>query len=216
MEKENLCVDTDKSFMDYINNKIIRIVNSNEFKERLEKINRYYFNLKQEFHIRNLFLELLNDSFYNDSKSDLKAISEYPRINNKRVDLSIYDKKNKTRFSIEFKFQFSRDYNQFTKYKDLVNNDFIKRDTSLFILIIEHWNRPKKEKSEKEEYDDNWGIEHGLTKYIAYENEKEWENNINKILREYINAKLITKSIFITKLFDVEYYFYFLQKKECK
>ena len=192
--------------------------------------NKYYFNLKQEFHIRNLFLEVFNDGYNNES--NLKAISEYPRINNKRVDLSIYNKELNKSFCIEFKFQFSGDYKMFKKYEDVVYNDFIKRDTSLFILIVAHWARleKSKEKGEKEIYDENWGVKLGLTKYIAKGNKIEWKKNINNLfgeerIEEYNktekaittqnSSKLNKKCIKITEPYTTEYHFYFLQKKNC-
>ena len=56
-----------------------QIIKSQEFEDDLTKINKNYFNLKQESFIRNIILEKLNEFF--NIGSNYKALAEYPREN---------------------------------------------------------------------------------------------------------------------------------------
>lgn len=85
-----------------ISNTIYEIIKSVDFKNRLEKINNNYPNLKQENVIRNTILEHFNDFYANEH---VRAFAEHPRVNNTRVDLSIVNKYCFcTPYKIELKF----------------------------------------------------------------------------------------------------------------
>ncbi|WP_212750803.1 hypothetical protein, partial [Acinetobacter baumannii] len=72
---------------EFILTTIKNIISSTDFHESLEEINENFFNLKQESHIRNVLLIYINN-FFKKNYINYKALSEYPRINNTRVDLS--------------------------------------------------------------------------------------------------------------------------------
>lgn len=71
-----------------IKNQIIKIIDSHEFTDEITKINKNYFNLKQESFIRNGISERLNEVF-NSKNTNYKALAEYPRENKTKTDLSI-------------------------------------------------------------------------------------------------------------------------------
>ena len=58
-----------------IKNQIIKIIEIQEFKDDLTKINKNYFNLKQESFIRNTVLEKLNE-FFNNGSIKYRALAE--------------------------------------------------------------------------------------------------------------------------------------------
>lgn len=136
---------------------ISNIINSEEFRKKLETISANYTNLKQENVIRNYILERLNEYFFENGDSEKKAFAEHPRHNGSRVDLSIIDSKKRDQpYKIEFKYQFSGDNKNMTDYTRIIEKDFELRKSDLFILIIAHW-----KKSDKKDFDENH-IDHFL------------------------------------------------------
>jgi len=182
-----------------IKDRIYRIISSEKYKESIQKIAKNYFNLKQEFWFRNLLLEELNFEFEKNNEKELKAIAEHPRINKKRVDLSIINQKNiDTPYKIEFKYQYSGDLSNHKRTGKLIEDDYIKRGSDMFILIV--LNFSSKDGVEK---DKNWGIKNGISKYIS--KSEKWIENLNKSISTYAisnEIKEINHNIFIE---DLEY-----------
>ena len=58
---------------------LLSIIESDEFKNKLNELNDNFFNLKQEIHIRNLLVELFNQKHKEEGE---RAIAEY-RVPNK-------------------------------------------------------------------------------------------------------------------------------------
>ena len=190
---------------------ISNIINSEEFRKKLETISANYTNLKQENVIRNYILERLNEYFFENWDSEKKAFAEHPRHNGSRVDLSIIDrnKLDQPPYKIEFKYQFSGDNKNMTDYARIIEKDFELRKSDLFILIIAHW-----KKSDKKDFDEKWGISSNLSRFISAN--EEWTANITQAFKTFEktdNSKLIEfEKIQIEKPFNMEYYFYVLKR----
>lgn len=187
---------------------ILDIVNSISFKDHLANIHINYNNLKQENHIRNYILEQINTFLITNNYHSHRAFAEHPRINGCRVDLSIVDQQNPTHpYKIEFKYQFSGDDNNMLKYGKIIQNDFERRSTDLFILVISNWN-----KKEKKIFDERWGISSNLSRYIS--NFDIWKDNIRTSFKSIENTALIeTEKITLTCPYPIDYYFYILKNK---
>ena len=50
-------------------NQLLSIIESDEFKYKLNELNDNFFNLKQEIHIRNLLVELFNRDFKGEERA---------------------------------------------------------------------------------------------------------------------------------------------------
>lgn len=183
-------------------NFIIKIINSEKFKESIIKINKNFSNLKQEGFIRNSILYELNASL--DDKH-LKAFAEHPREKGTKIDLSVVDLNNiENPIKIEFKFQFSGDANNMVNYRAVIEKDFEVRNSDLFILILSHWNV-----FEKREYDKKWEINTNLSRYIS-KNEN-WRKNILEEFKNFKQATLMEiEKIQINEPYKTDYYFYIL------
>lgn len=186
-------------------------VSSASFQQRLNEINIHFFNLKQESHIRNALLIELNQYFQQQHLS-YTAISEYPRINNTRVDLSIVDLETRAViYKVEFKFQLTGDY----KARDLVYRhreveyDFIEKDSDLFVLIVIDWDDAK-----KREYDLSLGLLASLTQYNKG-NTPTWRDTVASIFAHYPQAQFNqSEKISLTAPYPTDYHFYYLSKSE--
>ena len=86
--------------------RILQVIKSEIFRNRLASVNANYSNLKQENSIRNLILEIFNeDSSLNQFTH--RAFAEHPRYKGSRVDLSIVEKLNPSDpFLVELKYQY--------------------------------------------------------------------------------------------------------------
>jgi len=83
---------------------IKKIISNKKFTEELNKINKNFFNLKQELHIKNELIVQFNSECGNDEI----AISEYPRGKyGTSVDLSLI-KNNELKNRVELKYQYPR------------------------------------------------------------------------------------------------------------
>lgn len=200
---------------------INHIIKSESFKKILEKINVNYSNLKQENLIRNAVLELYNHEY---EASNTKAFAEHPRHekNNKgekingRVDLSIVNKAHLEKpYKIEFKYHFTKHRNNFLNYSESIKNEFIIRQSNMFILIVQIVNA-----DEKNEYDDFWGIDTKLTKYQSKTDD--WQENLmncyNEITTNVENSCELFEpiKIEIQKPYKTQYHFYILSQKQNK
>lgn len=183
------------------------IISSNSFHESLTEINENFFNLKQESHIRNVLLIYINN-FFKKNNINYKALSEYPRINDTRVDLSIVNLNYLDEiFKIELKFQLVGDYkpNHLIHRKNEISYDFEEKDSDLFILIIIEW-----DDYEKLAFDKTCGLEKSL---IHYNKGKlvSWREEISLLFQSFQNTTLhIHKKIEISKPYKTAYQFYFL------
>ena len=128
-------------------NQLLSIIESDEFKYKLNELNDNFFNLKQEIHIRNLLVELFNRDF----KGEERAIAEY-RVPNKdiRIDLALVNKNNKENpFKIELKYHFPKDKGEFSKYQESIQKHFDDRESNGFILIVCNSNTEERERKQK-------------------------------------------------------------------
>lgn len=187
---------------------ILDIINSDKFKNNLIKINNNYNNLKQENHIRNYILEQINEFLITNNCINHRAFAEHPRIGGCRVDLSIINQENlENPYKIEFKYQFSGDYNNMLNYSKVIKKDFEYRSSDLFILIISDW-----DKKEKTAFDNKWGVSSNLSRYISKNDN--WKDNIRSSFHTIENTVLIeTEKITLSFPFEIDYYFYILKNK---
>lgn len=178
------------------------IIKSENFKEKLEKININYSNLKQENFIRNTLLEIINDSY---SNSELRAFAEHPRENG-RTDLSIVNITDNSIFKVELKFQFTKDDNHFEKYNKVVVKDFETKNSDLFILIVCNL-----DVNGKKEFDKTWGISSNLLRF--HSDKDVWKENI-KVCFEGFSEKAILREfeINVSKPYATNYNFYLLER----
>lgn len=197
------------------------IIKSESFKKMLEKINVNYSNLKQENLIRNAVLELYNHEY---ETSNIKAFAEHTRLEknnegekiNGRVDLSIVNKAYLEKpYKIEFKYHFTKHRNNFLNYSESIKNEFIIRQSNMFILIVQIVNA-----HEKNEYDDFWGIDTKLTKYQSKTDDRQENlmNCYNEITTNVENSCELFEpiKIEIQKPYKTQYHFYILSQKQNK
>ncbi len=142
-------------------------------------------------------MEQLNEEFDRNGNINLKAIAEHPRIEGKRVDLSIVDSENlSSPYLIEFKYQYSGDFGKHKRIGKLIEEDLNSRGSDLFILIILDFDPGKKIK-----FDEVWGINNGVSKYLSKTND--WNENLEKSLLGYpkkIDVKEINHVVAIDKV----------------
>jgi len=188
---------------------ILNVIRSEAFAYRLNKINKNYPNLKQENHIRNCILELLNDDFLD---SFHRAFAEHPREKSQRVDLSIVSLTDIERpFAIELKFQYTNDFKQFLNYESIIEKDFQRvlcnNECNMFILIISHW-----DKDDKKPYDKQWGIrpEHTLSRFLSLN--ENWKVNIENMFAKYEGGTLIESSLTVNEPYPTHYHFYIITR----
>lgn len=222
---------------------ICTILCSHAFKERLDLICRNYSNLKQESHIRNAILELFNEN----CPKEYRAFAEHPRNYGRRVDLSIINRNDLEHpFTVEFKYNFSRDANSFLDYYNTINDDF-NRDvqngvfrnsnkeyvkfgkkeerpsnewkpnlTSLFILIVAQWKTDKE--SVKPVFDNIWGINSNLSRYVDDSKLSKWKDNIrtcfNVFKKETGAYAYEIDEPMLVEMMDTEYHFFLLSREK--
>ena len=186
------------------------IIASSNFHESLVEINENFFNLKQESHIRNVLLIHINNFFKKESLN-YKALSEYPRFNKTRVDLSIINLECPDEiFKIELKFQLVGDYKEhcLVDRNKEITNDFQEKKSDLFILIVIEWND-----DEKLAFDKKCGLEKSL---INFNKGKlvNWRTAISVLFQNFHDTIVYEhKKIEILKPYKTAYQFYFLTHK---
>lgn len=187
---------------------ILDIINAKSFKEHLKKINSNYSNLKQENYIRNYILEELNQYLAITHNTHYRAFAEHPRVNGYRVDLSIINQNDTNHpYTIEFKYQFSGDFQNMLNYWKIIKNDFEYRSSNLFILIVANWN-----KNEKQIFDNIWGLTSNLSRYIS--KSENWKENIRTSFKSIENSILVeTERISLDVPYQIDYHFYILKNK---
>ncbi len=195
-----------------IGDHLLSIIESPLLQERLELISRNYPNQKQELHIRNSILEIFNEC-NSPVNSHMKAVAE-SRINGNKVDLCIVNRKELDNpFKVEFKFQFSKDFNRFKKYSSIIQKDFEARESDAFVLIVAHWNIGL-----KAEFDKEWKITPNLNQYICSEDQEqpEWQNNIRELLKSFQPSHLEIIEKQVEEPYPVNYTFYLLLRKKAE
>jgi len=128
--------------------------------------------------------------------------------------LSIVNKQHLDKpYKIEFKYHFTKHRNNFLNYSESIKNEFIIRQSNMFILIVQTVNV-----DEKNEYDDFWGID---TKLIKYQSKTDdWQENLMNCYNEITNVVENTCELFetikieIQKPYQTQYHFYILSQKE--
>ena len=182
----------------------LEILNSSDFKEKLQSISNNYPNLKQENFIRNTLLEILNEKYF-ENDLNLKAFAEHPREIG-RTDLSIVNKETNQVFKVELKFQFTKDDKEFINYGRKITQDFITKESDLFILIVCSFDIIR-----KKEFDKSWGISSNLPRY--HSKTDVWKENITTCFKGFIeNAELQELDFTFSKPYPITYHFYLLNK----
>ncbi len=188
---------------------ILTTLESELFASRLNMINKNYPNLKQERHIRDSMLELLNEESLDNS---YKAFAEHPRDVNRRVDLSIVKaNSNEHPYSVELKFQYTNDYKQFLNYDRFVRNDFERsfnnKDCDMFILIVSHW-----EKKDKLDFDQKWGMSpnHSLSRYLSLNDN--WKKNVQNLFSGYKDVTRNDFTLTVNDPYTTHYHFHVMSR----
>lgn len=190
-------------------NTMREIIASEGFKNHLIEINENFFNLKQESHIRNTLLIHLN-RFFKEKGLGYHAISEHPRVNHKRIDLSIVDMNHHDAiYKIEFKFQLVGDYKKtaLNIRSGEIDYDFNEKEADLFVLIVIEW-----DDLEKLAYDKKSGLEKSLTLYNRGQLSK-WSEEVDLLLTRFSNTEYYKNPpIELSQPYKTIYHFNFLSK----
>ncbi|MDM1501916.1 hypothetical protein HX071_06840 [Myroides marinus] len=150
---------------------IQEILESNDFRDRLEKVNDNFPNLKQEHLIRDVILTMYNQKY----SLDYRAFSEHPRKwklssgeeKKGRVDLALYKYKDiENLYKIEIKFFFTKDIKN--GRKSSIEKNYVKKECDLLIIIVQEFLDVKA----KEEYDKRWDIDTDLLQYQIKDDSK--------------------------------------------
>lgn len=186
---------------------LLKAFRSQDFNRRLEIINKCYPNLKQELHIRNALLEILNTDVLPESQ---KAFAEHPRDKGSRVDLSIVERDKKEEpYLIEFKFQYTNDFKMFLDYERFIHRDFGRtvhgKQTDAFILIVSYWN-----KDDKHKFDEEWGIKSELSRFLSLN--EAWRTNIAGLFSKFTEANLTELTFNVKEPYETYYEFFIINR----
>lgn len=184
------------------------IIESPLLHERLKIIARNFPNLKQELHIRNTILEIFNEC-NEPINPHMKAVAEH-RINGNRVDLCFINRKAlQDPYKVEMKFQFSRDFNRFEKFRSIIERDLEKRGSEAFILIVANWIKPA-----KAAFDEQWKLTPRLNKYICSDESEVplWRTNLEHHLNSFDRTSVELIELEVEEPYPVTYSFYLLLK----
>lgn len=189
-------------------NQLLSIIESEEFKYKLNKLNDNFFNLKQEIHIRNLLVEFFNQKHKEEGE---RAIAEY-RVPNKdiRIDLALVNKNNKENpFKIELKYHFPKDKGGFSKYQESIQKHFEDRESNGFILIICNSNTEERESFEKV-----WLFKKTIFSELSLDkNNYKWKENLEEKFRNTADSEAYFFEITVEKPFKTTYHFFILEEK---
>lgn len=195
---------------------LLSIIESDEFKYKLNELNDNFFNLKQELHIRDLLLALFNK--YHSQKG-LRAIAEHPRLEKEktteeertsytRVDLSLVNEEFlKTPFKIELKYHFPKDKGGFSEYQESIQKHFFSRNSNGFILIVCDSNRDLRKK-----FEEKWDIDTIFPK-LSKEDDI-WKENLKEKFRNTADSEAYFFEISVEKPFETTYHFFILERKK--
>lgn len=190
-------------------NWIVETLQSTAFNKQMIIVNKNFSNLKQEGHIRNTLLILLNEMFEQQNLRYL-ALSEYPRINHGRTDLSLTNLCDLSiPFKIELKFQMKGD---FVGHKNLairsmeLEKDLFDKQSDLFMLIIIEW-----DDEHKEAYDRKIGLDSSLVKFNDNKMIDTWENGVEQVLSQ--RCRFTKETVIIDEPYFTKYHFYLVSAK---
>ena len=193
-------------------NQLLSIIESDEFKYKLNELNDNFFNLKQEIHIRNLLVELFNQKYKEEGE---RAIAEY-RVPNKkipnkniRIDLALVN--NNKKVLIEFKYLFPNDPQI---EKESLKNYFIERTECDYLIAIICNGKEKT----RRDYEADWEIK---TMFGSrYSKDSQWRELLEKQFKSLKSESNYLEPIEITveNPFKTTYHFFILERKEenCK
>lgn len=191
-------------------NQLLSIIESDEFKYKLNELNDNFFNLKQEIHIRNLLVELFNQKHKEEGE---RAIAEY-RVPNKkipnkniRIDLALVN--NNKKVLIEFKYLFPNDPQI---EKESLKNYFIERTECDYLIAIICNGKEKT----RRDYEADWEIK---TMFGSrYSKDSQWrellEKQLNSLESENKSLEAIEIIIIVEKPFKTTYHFFILERKK--
>ena len=190
-------------------NQLLSIIESDEFKYKLNELNDNFFNLKQEIHIRNLLVELFNQKHKEEGE---RAIAEY-RVPNKkipnkkipnkniRIDLALVN--NNKKVLIEFKYLFPNDPQI---EKESLKNYFIERTECDYLIAIICNGKEKT----RRDYEADWEIK---TMFGSrYSKDSQWKEVLEKQFKS-LESKYL-EPITIEKPFETTYHFFILERKK--
>lgn len=185
---------------------LLDIIESDEFKNKLNELNDNFFNLKQEIHIRNLLVELFNQKYKEEGE---RAIAEYRVDPNKniRIDLALVNKDNKENpFKIELKYHFPKDKGGFSEYQESIQKHFFGRNSNGFILIVCDSDRDLRKK-----FEEKWDIDTIFPKLSKKDNI--WKENLEEKFKRTANSQAYFFEITVEKPFKTTYHFFILEEK---
>lgn len=187
-------------------NQLLSIIESDEFKEKLNELNDNFFNLKQEIHIRNLLVELFNQKYKEQGE---RAIAEYRVDPNKniRIDLALINKDNKENLlKIEFKYHFPED-REIKKTKSLSRYFKERTECDYLISIICNDNEET-----RKEFENEWLIKNTIFAN-SYSKDPKWRKKIEEEFESLESENKYLKPITIEKPFKTTYHFFILKRK---
>jgi len=184
---------------------LLSIIESDEFKNKLNELNDNFFNLKQEIQIRNLLVELFNQKYKEQGE---RAIAEY-RVPNKkapnkniRIDLALVN--NNEKALIELKYLFPNDPQI---EKESLKNYFIERTECDYLIAIICNGKEKTRNA----YEADWGIK---TMFGSrYSEDSQWKDVLEKQFNSLESENKYLKPITIEKPFETTYHFFILERK---
>ncbi len=185
---------------------LLDIIESDEFKNKLNELNDNFFNLKQEIHIRNLLVELFNQKYKEEGE---RAIAEYRVDPNKniRIDLALVNKDNKENpFKIELKYHFPKDKGGFSEYQESIQKHFFGRNSNGFILIVCDSDRDLRKK-----FEEKWDIDTIFPKLSKKDNI--WKENLEEKFKNTTDSEAYFFEITVEKPFKTTYHFFILEEK---
>ena len=185
---------------------LLDIIESDEFKNKLNELNDNFFNLKQEIHIRNLLVELFNQKYKEEGE---RAIAEYRVDPNKniRIDLALVNKDNKENpFKIELKYHFPKDKGGFSEYQESIQKHFENRNSNGFILIV-----CDSDKDLRKKFEEKWDIDTIFSKLSKEDNI--WKENLEEKFKRTANSQAYFFEITVEKPFKTTYHFFILEEK---
>ena len=194
-------------------NQLLSIIESEEFKYKLNELNDNFFNLKQELHIRDLLLALFNK--YHSQKG-VRAIAEHPRektikeecISYTRVDLSLVDENfPKNPFKIELKYHFPKDKGGFSEYQESIQKHFENRNSNGFILIV-----CDSDKDLRKKFEEKWDVDTIFPKLSKKDNI--WKENLEEKFKNTADSQAYFFEITVEKPFETTYHFFILERKQ--
>lgn len=186
---------------------LLSIIESDEFKNKLNELNDNFFNLKQEIHIRNLLVELFNQKHKEEGE---RAIAEY-RVPNKniRIDLALINKLLKERILIEFKYHFPED-RQIKRTKSLSRYFKERTECDYLISIICNDNEET-----RKDFENEWLIKNTIFAN-SYSKDPKWRKKIEEEFESLKSESKCLEPIEITveKPFETTYHFFILERKK--